>query len=186
MQTPPRLRLTSRAGLRRTLAPVLASALLAACSAGDESGGVCGDLLLTDEHGKALLFLEGFHVRPIRHDEMHKMLSHSQSSDLYRLQWRDVAADDLPPQYVVLAGDDQETHTLLQAEVAGCSRTLLAATPVWFAAALDSEDRIADALLALQDVESVWEIEYGAGISYKDVLLRSEIEGALSCEHTHI
>ena len=37
MQTPPRLRLTSRAGPRRTLAPVLAFALVAACSAGDES-----------------------------------------------------------------------------------------------------------------------------------------------------
>ena len=34
-------------------------------------------------------------------------------------------------------------------------------------------DRIA---LALQGVDSVWEMEYGAGIAYEDVLLQSEIE----------
>ena len=34
-------------------------------------------------------------------------------------------------------------------------------------------DRIA---LALARVDSVWELEYGAGISYQDILLRSEIE----------
>ena len=34
-------------------------------------------------------------------------------------------------------------------------------------------DRIA---LALAGVDSVWELEYGAGVSYQDVLLRSEIE----------
>jgi len=38
-------------------------------------------------------------------------------------------------------------------------------------------DRIA---LALQGVASVWEMDYGAGISYEDVLLRSEIE---HCEY---
>ncbi len=38
-------------------------------------------------------------------------------------------------------------------------------------------DRIA---LALQGVNSVWEMEYGAGVSYEDILLKSEIE---HCEY---